>query len=258
MPSLAGIYYYQYQSGELESLPVLLVHGAGGTHLDWPAAIRRLEGVRTFALDLPGHGKSAGSGHQTIEGYGRILANWLESLHISRAAVVGHSMGGAVAMSMALSFPEKVAALGLIATGAKLTVLSKMLEDSASPSNYHKAIRALIERYFSPQTAPGVIEQVETRLKSTRHSVLQGDLTACNFFDVINNLREIECPTLVVCGSADRLTPVRYSQFLAAEISGAQIDTIPGAAHMVMIEAADKTAAVLTSFFNRLNYQAGD
>jgi pimeloyl-ACP methyl ester carboxylesterase len=96
MPFAADIYYHLYQEGEVEKLPVVLVHGAGGTHLYWPSQIRRMTGFCVYALDLPGHGKSGGSGLQSISGYGRCMIDWLGAIGLEQAVFVGHSMGSAV------------------------------------------------------------------------------------------------------------------------------------------------------------------
>jgi pimeloyl-ACP methyl ester carboxylesterase len=71
MPVKSELYYHLYQGSGYETLPVVLIHGAGGTHLSWPPEVRRLAGVRVYAIDLPGHGKSPGRGQQSIAGYAR-------------------------------------------------------------------------------------------------------------------------------------------------------------------------------------------
>ena len=78
MPIAADLYYHAYQEGE--KLPVVLIHGAGGTHLFWPSEIRRLLGFRVFALDLPGHGKSSGRGLQSIAAYATSVLDWMAAL----------------------------------------------------------------------------------------------------------------------------------------------------------------------------------
>src|SRR4030042_5961268 len=99
MPIPGGLYYFAYPG---EKPPVVLIHGAGGTHLYWPAEIRRLPGYRGFAPDLPGHGKSGGQGFQQIEAYCSKLISFLDELEIHRLVMVGHSMGSAIALMTAL------------------------------------------------------------------------------------------------------------------------------------------------------------
>jgi pimeloyl-ACP methyl ester carboxylesterase len=73
MPVAAGLYYFAHNPGEHNCPPVILIHGAGGTHLSWPAEIRRLQGQRMLAVDLPGHGKSPGLGKHSIPEYTQSL-----------------------------------------------------------------------------------------------------------------------------------------------------------------------------------------
>jgi pimeloyl-ACP methyl ester carboxylesterase len=84
MPIAGGLYYFAFPG---DNPPVVLIHGAGGTHLHWPAEIRRLPGRYVLAVDLPGHGKSIGCGLQTISAYTEAVLHWLEAVGLSRAVL---------------------------------------------------------------------------------------------------------------------------------------------------------------------------
>jgi len=257
MPFNADIYYRYIHEGSGESAPVVLIHGAGGTHLHWPAQVRRLAGHRIYAIDLPGHGKSEGRGQQTIEAYCQNIIQWMDTIQIYRAVFVGHSMGGAIAMTMALQHPEHVVALGLVGTGARLRVAPAILENSASPTTFPVAIQAVIEMAFSPETDPHLAELAGQRMGVTRPTVFHGDFLACNAFDVMEKVKKIRFPTLVICGQDDQLTPVRYSQYLADQITGAEIKIIPSAGHMVMLEQPQTVASELSAFLSTISYSPG-
>ena len=199
MPLNAEIYYRYSQEGDGESVPVILIHGAGGTHLHWPAQIRRLPGHRVYSLDLPGHGKSEGRGRQTIDSYCQSIVKWMESIHIFRGVIVGHSMGGAIALTMALKHPEHVVALGLVGTGGRLRVAPVILENSSSPTTFPVAIKAIMERAFSHHTDPRLRELAAKKMEATRSSVLHGDFRACNAFDMMDQITKVRFPTLVIC-----------------------------------------------------------
>lgn len=251
-------YYYYYQSGENESLPLVLIHGAGGNHLYWPSEIRRLAGYRIFALDLPGHGKSGGRGLQSIEAYTQYILNWLEMLGIHRAVFIGHSMGSAIALIIALDHPEHVLGLGLVGAGARLRVDPELLAHSASPTTYHKAVERLVSSFFSPSADPRLVELAALRMSEIRPSVLNGDLLACNAFDVTERVSKISQPTLVLSGADDQLTPVRYAQSLAGNIPSARLEVIPEAGHMVMLEKPQEVAGSLARFLPTLLYRPGE
>ncbi|HBX68849.1 MAG TPA: alpha/beta hydrolase [Chloroflexi bacterium] len=257
MPFDADIYYRCSPEGSGESPPVVLIHGAGGTHLHWPAQVRRLTGYRVYAIDLPGHGQSGGRGHQKIESYCQGIIQWMESIHIFRAVFVGHSMGGAIALTLALRYPEHVLALGLIGTGARLRVAPEILENTASPTTFPAAISAIMERAFSPKSDSRLIELSAQRMSAIRPAVLHGDFLACNAFDVMESVHKIRFPAQVICGQEDTLTPVRYSQYLADQLPRAKIDLIPAAGHMVMLEQPQAVADSLSTFLSTLRYSPG-
>jgi pimeloyl-ACP methyl ester carboxylesterase len=254
MPFAAGINYRTYQ--EDESTPVVLLHGAGGSQLSWSPQIRRLSGYRVYALDLPGHGKSRGGGEQSIPAYTKCVLEWMDSIELNHAIFVGHSMGGAIAQSMALDFPEYVLGLGLIGTASNLTVNPQLLEETASAEKFQSAIEKIIAWSFDPACPPRLMELVTRRLAETRPGVLYGDLIACNGFDMTEHISEIRCPTLVVCGANDKMTPPRNAQSLASRIPGAHLEVISAAGHMVMLEKPQAVADVLAQFFMDIHDQS--
>jgi pimeloyl-ACP methyl ester carboxylesterase len=257
MPVVSEIYYHLYQGSGFETLPVVLLHGAGGTHLSWPPEVRRLAGTRIYALDLPGHGKSPGRGQQTITGHANRVMEWFGAAGLNRAAFIGHSMGGAIAVEIALQYPENVLALGLLASGARLPIPPGILADAASTTTYRKAYEAIARLAFSPSADPNLVELMVQRLAEIRQSVMYGDLLACNDYDAPARIERIHSPTLVLCGSDDRMTPVRFSQFLADTIPAGRLVVIPEAGHMVMLERPQAVASALGNFLAGISYFAG-
>jgi len=212
-----------------------------------------------YALDLPGHGKSSTlDGQQSIEEYVQHMFQWLESLQLRRAVLVGHSMGSAIAMAFALNHPEYVVGLGLISAGARLRVLPELLNYLADQTTYYKATDLLMACSFSSNAPARLVELASRRLVETRQSVLYGDLVACDHFDVMDQLGRIKMPTLVVCGAEDQMTPLRYAQFLTSSILEARLEVIPGAGHMVMLEQPLRVAERLFSFLKDITFLPGE
>lgn len=225
---------------------LVLLHGAGGSRLNWPSELRRLAGTTVYTLDLPGHGRSSGEGRDAIEDYAAEVVAFLDAAGIERAVIVGHSMGGAVALTMALDFPKRVAGLVLVATGARLRVAPAILEQI--PADFEAALGIITRYVWSPEAPSELVDLGRERLREAGPDVLLGDLIACDRFDMIERLGEIDVPTLVVTGSADRLAPVKYAHYLAEHISGAQIAIIEGAGHMVMLERPREVARTIRRF----------
>jgi pimeloyl-ACP methyl ester carboxylesterase len=257
MPIAHGLHYFASHAEETLRPPALLIHGAGGQHLYWPPEVRRLPRRRILALDLPGHGRSSGRGHQTIEGYVDAVAEFLRSAGLCTVALIGHSMGGAIALQMAYRFPERVLGLCLIATGARLRVARDILQATADPGRFGEAVSLIVEMAFSPRADARLTELAAERMRETRPSVLHADFLACDAFDATAWLGRIASPTTIICGEDDRMTPVWCSEFLRGQIRGAQLEIVPGAGHMVMLEQPGSVAAHIDRFLNGLVYHPG-
>ena len=254
MPIVAETYYFAHNGGGGDRPPVVLIHGAGGTYLNWPSKVRRLPGYRTFAIDLPGHGKSAGRGLQSIAAYAEAVLTWLDAIDLHRAVFIGHSMGGAIVQTLALHAEDHVMGLGLVGTGARLRVHPEILQNTVSENTYRTAVDTIVEWAFSPQTPPNLVDLASQRMVKTRPSVLHGDFIASDTFDIMDQITGISQPTQVICGADDQLTPVRNSQFLADKIPDAKLEVIPDAGHMVMLEKPQQVADTLIPFLDEISF----
>ena len=257
MPIAAGIHYFLHEGGRPTKPPMVLIHGAGGDHLSWPPEIRRLADVRVFTLDLPGHGKSEGPGCQSVVDYADSVVGFMNAAGLSRAVFVGHALGGAIALALAIDHPECVAGIGLISTGPRLPIATSVLENAANPATFILAVQSLQELMHIPQASKYLKDQTFRHLSSIRPTLFHGDLRACDQFDVTTRLDAIRTPVLVLCGTDDQLTPRRYSESLAGQIHGAALQTIDGAGHLVMLEQPRRVSALLSVFLTAIPYLPG-
>ena len=145
----------------------------------WPSQLRRLAGYRVYALDLPGHGKSGGVGQQSILAYAQSVASWLEAAGLHRIVVAGHSMGSAIALTLALEIPEKVQGLALIGAGARLRVNPALIDGFSSPTSFLSTVEKTIAWSFSEYAPKRLVELAGKRMAETRQGVLYGDFLAC-------------------------------------------------------------------------------
>ncbi len=233
-----------------ERPPLVLVHGAGGSHLHWPPQLRRLRDTDVYGLDLPGHGYSSGRGREAITAYRDLILAWVEARALRPFVLAGHSMGGAIALAFALHCPELLAGLVLVGTGAKLRVspailqglredfpaTAKLICDWACGEGLDKRTRRLYLR----------------RLLEVNPVVVLGDFLACDRFDVRQRLGEIPVPTLVIGGTADRMTPPKFSEYLRDHIPHAELVLIEGAGHMVMLEQPLAVTKAVAGFLQRI------
>ncbi len=257
MAIAAGMYYFGNNENDWSRPAVFLMHGAGGNHLYWPPEIRRMGGERIYAVDLPGHGKSEGIGRQLIADYARAILDLLDTLKIRKAIFVGHSMGGAIALHLGIHNPSRVLGLGLVSTGARLRVSPQLLDNLVSPSTFPLAAQQITEWSYSSNADSRLKEISLQRLMEVRPSVLQGDLLACDAFDCHDRLGRIKAPTLVLCGTADRMTPLAHSQVLHDKIKNSLLHTVDGAGHNVMLENPVAVANNLKLFIKSIPYQPG-
>jgi pimeloyl-ACP methyl ester carboxylesterase len=237
---------YCWARGPADAMPLIFIHGAGGNHLIWGAQVRALSGgLRVVALDLPGHGRSDGPGMVSIDAYTESVAEALSSLG-SPVVLVGHSMGGGIALQLALQWPESVAGLVLLGTGGRLRVAPSLL--AGLQTDFGGAVTTIAGMAFAPATTSSIQMRGKRDLFATGAATLLGDFRACDSFDVLARLGEIRVPCLVLCGSEDRLTPPKYSESLARGIPGARLEVIPSAGHMAMLEQPAAVSQSILSF----------
>ena len=235
---------YLQKGGGKPSL--LFLHGAGGTHRHWGRQIRDLGDVTLVALDLPGHGRSVGEGRQSVEGYADLVAKFMAALDLENPIVVGHSMGGAIALDLVLRYEECLGGLVLVATGARLRVVPSLLEGMRN--EFESTVELLCGYAYGPSASEEMARLGRGEMLAIGPEVLLGDFLACDRFDVMGRLGEVRVPTLVICGEEDQLTPLKYSRFLVDNIQGARLVTIPEAGHMVMLEKPQETTEAIAGF----------
>lgn len=235
--SVDEIFYAARGRNELSRshAPFVFIHGAGADHLVWNGQLAALATLApTFALDLPAHGRSSGAGRKSILEYALAVHELLDALKLERARLVGHSMGGAIAQTFALEFPERAAGLVLVGTGAKLRVAPQFLD--GIKSDLKTTARALVDHYFAENASAHLKEKSFAQLLKTGSDVTYNDFAACDAFDVRERVKQITCPTLLLCGRFDKMTPPHYSEYLAQQIPHARFVLVEHAGHMVMLE----------------------
>jgi len=250
------LHFIDLQSSSQQALAtILFIHGAGGTTDDWRRQHALSDKYRLLICDLPGHGRSAGTGETTIARYADAVIDFIKSNRLPRVFVCGHSMGGAVAQEIALREPGFLEGLILVSTGAKLRVLPALFnlirEDFAS------AVRGMAAFEFGP-AAPGVlIEEERQSLAGNAPDLLLKDFMACDSFDIIDKVGLIRLPVLIICGREDRLTSAKYSALLHEKIWGSQLTILDECGHMPMLEQDRRFNERISQFIESLKVRRG-
>jgi len=223
-------------------MSILFIHGAGANPSVWHLQIVHFKG--SLAVELPGHPN--GSGLRSVDDYARVVEHQIDEKGITDPIIVGHSMGGAIAIEIALRRRE-LRALVLVGTGARLRVRAEFL--AKVKEDYEKAAKLLAAWSVSASADPILVDRIARDLVKVKAEVTLGDFTACDRFDRMDRVGEIDCRTLVVCGEDDRMTPKKYSQYLHEKIKNSEVAIMPGAGHSVMLEKPREFNRVLEAFF---------
>jgi len=221
----------KYGQGE----KVLFIHGSGwNTHM-WYSQRDYLQSLMDVQLvDLPGHGESPGDGCDSIEEYRDEVYRMIRELDIERCYIAGHSLGGAIAISLSLAYPDILKGVILIGTGARLRVLPQILEGVIKDKE--TTLRGVGALAFSAKTSSVLKDQAFNEMMKCEGEVIHKDFSACNRFDSMDTVNSIGVPTLIICGNDDALTLPKYSLYLHEEVHGSQLAFIDDAGHMVMME----------------------
>ena len=253
MPQAAGLHYFLQGAAGWSTL---LIHGAGGTHLHWPSEVRRLRGRRIIAPDLPGHGRSEGSGCRSISGYAAAILGLMDAIGISQAVMVGHSMGSAVALTIALEHPGRVLGLGLLGTSAKFRVSRAILAALSDDASFPAALDLVMEYSFSRGAGARLKELARKRGESVPRAVWLADFLACSDFDVSGRLASGLPPTLILASAADRMTPLAEARYLRQLAPAARLEILPEAGHMMMQEQPGVVANALDRFLDSIKQRS--
>jgi pimeloyl-ACP methyl ester carboxylesterase len=218
---------------------LVFIHGSGSDHSAWSHQYGRLyKKYNIIAINLPGHGHSGGGGEADVGDYCLWVKKLLAILDLESAVLVGHSLGAAISLRFVLNYPQEIAGIVLVGGGMKMPVNPFFLEFlKTNPPVVPAEVIDLICKYsLAKENRPKYFAPLQKSISQSKVDVLYGDLLACNNLDLTQELGKIRVPVLVICGAEDKMTPPDCSRRLAASISGATLEIIEGAGHMVMLE----------------------
>lgn len=227
---------------------VVFVHGVAQDHTIWvlPNRYFARHHRNVLAVDLPGHGRSGGSPLETIEEMGQWIIDVMDAVGVEKAAIVGHSMGSLVALEVAAGNPDRVRSLAMIGVSIPIAVSEPLM--SSAKTHSHEALDMMT--YWShskvaqiggsPTPGMWMVGGGLRLLEQTDPVTVHSDLSACDIYVTgIDRAREIGCPTLLLLGAKDQMTPTRVAQTLRETISDSNTVVFEDAGHALLTERPD-------------------
>jgi pimeloyl-ACP methyl ester carboxylesterase len=231
---------------------IVFIHGAQNDHSVWGGLSRHFahQGHNVLALDLPGHGRSAGPALATVEAMATWLLALLNAAATPRAILAGHSMGSLIALEAASQAPDRVAGLALLGTSYPMKVSDALL---ASARDDEAAAIDMVALWSHSALSPALntSRRLMQRMSGKNPAQLfHTDFSACNAY--ANGERaaaSVTCPTLFVLGRRDVMTPARSASNLTAAIKHGKIVNVD-AGHAMMAEQPEAVREALANLAN--------
>ncbi len=234
-----------------EQPTLVFVHGVGTNQTIWRSQLRHLnKRTPALALDLPAHGTNSARVRYTVAELATYLREWLGERQVQRPVLVGHSLGGLAALTVAMQRPQVLTGLIVVGAGARLRVMPEIFERLRG--RYQHAVELIERLAFLPQTAPAIRLKATVPWSEANPEVVYCDFAACNEFDATRWVGNVDIPTLVVVGRHDQLAPLRLSEQLHAALPHSNLAIIEDAGHMVMLEQPRRFNAAIDAFVDRL------
>jgi pimeloyl-ACP methyl ester carboxylesterase len=243
-----------------DGIPVVLLHAGIADRRMWRAQLGPLAnaGVRAVAPDLPGFGEAAVQPGEQAP-WEDVLRT-MDELGLERAAIVGNSFGGAVALRVAVVAPERVSALGLISApapgvepGPELRAAWQLEEEAFARGDLDAAAAAVVDAWTLPD-APAELRELVAAMQR-RIYVVQGDAEPTEAPDPLDTdpdaLGRLDVPALVAAGEHDRPEFIEGAQRLAEAVPGARHVLIEGAGHLAPLETPERFRALVLELVGR-------
>ena len=255
--STAPSLFYQ---DEGQGAPVLLIHGVGADGSSWDAIAAALSReFRVLRLDLRGHGRSGHiAGACSLDDFVRDVTDVLHATAVSRAHIVGFSLGGMIAQALALQHPARVDRLVLLSAVAGRTAEERQRVQIRLATLREKGVAAIMgasqDRWFTPGFVARNPDLVARRMQQLQENHAPSYAAAYTVFstsDLGEQLHAIHAPTLIATGEHDQGSNTRMARFMHGQIAGSQLEILPGLRHSILVEAPDLVTRLVRDFLRQ-------
>jgi pyruvate dehydrogenase E2 component (dihydrolipoamide acetyltransferase) len=243
--------------GEGEGVPIVFIHGFGGDLNNWQFNQEAVAAGRpTYAIDLPGHGgssKELGAGHVHVGALAGAVVDFMDAKEIAKAHLVGHSLGGAIALDLALNHADRVASVTAICSAGLGPEINMVYIDGFMAAKRRKQLQPVLEMLVAD---PALVshEMIEDVLKFKRLDGVEAALNRIiddtfaggqQALQLTPRLGELNVPVQVIWGRQDRVIPVGHSEGLPSRI---HVQVFDDAGHMVHMEKAAEVNQLIERF----------
>jgi len=237
--------FYQFKEKE-KNRAIIFIHGSGEGSFAWKKQLSHLVlKYSLIAIDLPSHAESDDFPELSLEIYVDVVKKLVDFLNLNDIVLCGHSLGGAIVQQYFFRYPNKVSALILCSTGARLRVSPLIL--NTIKNNFQEFLDSIAVGFYR-KTSKEVINDFLNHFSKTNPEVVYSDFKICDNFDVIDKLNSINIPCLIICGNRDILTPIKYSQYFKNKIPNSKLAIIKDAGHMVIFEKPNEVNQEIQDF----------
>lgn len=244
-------------------MPLLFLHGLTFDTRMWTDQVAALcKKYRCINMDFRGHGRSSTTESEySLEQFAEDVYGLMKELGIEQAHVAGLSMGGMVAVRLALAHPEVVRSLMLLDTSARPEQAERapQYETMARISREQgpeAIMQGVIPIFFSQAFIEGQPQKLEAFKEQFRslnpEGVYRATLAVTRRRDICEEIKSIRVPTLVIVGKEDLAMPVREAETIQRQIAGSRLEKIAGAGHMTPIEQPEKVTAIIEEFLSQV------
>lgn len=241
---------FRHERGRTPAL--VAVHGSADNHHVYDALIDALDGWERYAINLPGRAGTDGPPLTDVPQMEAFVDDFVTDAVEGDYWVLGHSLGGAVAIEHALRAPARLRGVVLLATGAKLRVHPMILKLFEQVRQSGTKIPPLPPGLYEPGADSVMVEKAAKDRELTPIETGEADWHAANGFDRLQDLDRIQVPALIVAGTTDALTPPKYATYMAANIRKNQLHIIDGAGHMLVMERAEQISSWIDEYVDRV------
>ena len=251
---------YAYTGGKAfdPALPTLVfIHGAEHDHCIWVLQTRYLahHGFGVLAVDLPGHGRSDGAPLDSVEKMAEWIVAVLDAAGVSKATLIGHSMGSLIAIECAARYPDRIAKIALVGTAFPMKVSDELLnatrDDEPLAQDMVNIWSHSAYAQYPGNPGPGFWAMGGNLrlMQRQKPGVMHTDFAACNAYaNGIDAAKQVRCPALLIMGKRDLMTPPRAAKEIMGALADKRSIEIAGAGHALMAEKPDEVLEALRAF----------